>query len=219
MANWVDQDFHVVGRKPAVDRFVRAGYVRHRRGEVDDLLYLDKLCPPTRTEKRAEDSPDLAVVLALFRTRTQAMFTMQTRSDYPAGFYRRLPARWPELAFAASVNEEMGSFGGIVIALDGEVIDLVRDYGAGYNRRAHAREIRRALDRWDARLTGDRPWRVMPDAPWKHLSTPVDAHLDDGWWLYFRTREEMAAFRARYPSSHPMRREGREWRRTRYPAR
>ena len=220
MPNWVDQDFHIVGRKTEVDRFIRSGYVRRHPEQFDDLIFLDRLCPPPsprkgRRKSPAAEAPDLGVVLAHFRTRTQAMFSMQTRWDYPADFYNRLPAHWPELSFAASVNEEMGAFGGVIVIVDGEVIDAVRDYEQGYDRRSHVRAVRAALKRWNGLLCGDRPWRLIPHCAWEHRSMPFDAHFDDDFWFYFRTREEMAGFRARYRSAHPQRREGKEWRRTR----
>ena len=56
---------------------------------------------------------------------------------------------WPELSFACSVNEDMGTFGGIVMVLDGEVTNLVRDYGTRkYKRRRHAPHVRASLKRW-----------------------------------------------------------------------
>ncbi len=76
----------------------------------------------------------------MYRTRTQAFFSMITSWDYPAEFYARLALHWPTLAFACSVNEEMGSFGGIVIGVNGEATNLVEYYGAaGYSRRMEAR--------------------------------------------------------------------------------
>src|SRR5215208_6868191 len=142
MANWVDQGFHVVGPKSVVDRFIRTGYSRSNRGQIDDLLLFDRLCPRRRGQTRDPDAPALGLVLCHFRTRTQAMFSMQTRWDYPAGFYNRLPEQWPELSFAASVNEEMGAFGGVIVIVDGEVINEVRDYEQGYDRRSHTRSVR-----------------------------------------------------------------------------
>jgi hypothetical protein len=245
MPNWVAQDFHVAGPKAEVDRFIRTGYSRRHRGQFDDLLLFDELCPNRGRERRAPqsvpwlppsafarsapaDAPqpwrrrsggrtrkalDPGVVLGHFRTRTQAMFSKQTRWDYPVEFYNQLPKHWPALCFAASVNEEMGAFGGVIVIVDGEVNNAVRDYETRYDRRAHARDVRASLRRWGAFLTADRPWRLIPHAAWEHRSMPFDAHFDDDFWFYFRTREEMAAFRARYRSSHAMRRNGREWRR------
>jgi hypothetical protein len=144
MPNWVAQDFHVAGPKAEVDRFIRTGYSRRHRGQFDDLLLFDELCPNRGRERRAPqsvpwlppsafarsapaDAPqpwrrrsggrtrkalDPGVVLGHFRTRTQGMFSMQTRWDYPVEFYNQLPKHWPALSFAASVNEEIGAFGG-----------------------------------------------------------------------------------------------------------
>lgn len=72
VANWVDQDLHVVGRKTAVDRFIRTGFTRQRRGEWADWLHLHKLCPRPRGEKRDPYEPVTAGVLGHVRTRTQA---------------------------------------------------------------------------------------------------------------------------------------------------
>jgi hypothetical protein len=44
---------------------------------------------------------------------------------------------------------------------------------------------------------------------------PFDAHFDYAFWFYFKIREEMAAFRARYVGRMSLRRVGDEWRRTR----
>jgi hypothetical protein len=44
---------------------------------------------------------------------------------------------------------------------------------------------------------------------------PVDAHFDDAFCFYFRSRDEMAAFRTRYGGWMPRRRAGEEWKRTR----
>jgi hypothetical protein len=49
----------------------------------------------------------------------------------------------------------------------------------------------------------------------KHRSMPFDARFDDDFWFYFGSREEMARFRARYGGSMPLRRAGKEWKRTR----
>jgi hypothetical protein len=109
----------------------------------------------------------------------------------------------------------MDDFGGIVMALDGAAVNLVRDYGAGYSRRPHARQIRAVLKRWSAFLTAGRDWRLFAHSPWEHRSMPVDAHFDDHFWFFFRSREEMARFRARYRTSIPLRRVGGKWQRTR----
>lgn len=215
MANWVDQDLHVVGRKADVDRFIRTGYTRHRRGELDDLLHLDALCPRPRGERRDPYEPTTAVVLNHLRTRTQVLFSMQTRNAYPAAFYQRLASKWPTLSFVATVNEDMNNFGGIVAVIGGEVTDLVRDYSAGYDRRAHAREVRALLKAWGEFFSAERPWCVIPKSAVEPGSMPFDAHFDDNFWFFFRTREDAAAFRARYGAVTVMRRVGGKWVRAR----
>ena len=99
---------------------------------------------------------------------------------------------------------------------DGETVNLVEDYGApGYSRRTHGRKIRAALKRWGDFLTGDRDWRLIAQSPWEHASIPFDAHFDDDFWFYFRTRDEMARFKARYRTAMPLRRVDGQWKRTR----
>ena len=91
------------------------------------------------------------------------------------------------------MNGEMGDFGGILLVRNGTTENLVRDYDADYDRRTHRRQIARALRGWMAFLTEGRDFRLMPDAAWKHRSMPFDAHFDDDFWFYFRSRDEMAA--------------------------
>ena len=216
MPNWVEQQLHVVGAKAEVDRFIRTGYTRRSKQEFDNLLHLHRLCPLERREPRSLYTHDSAVVLMHFRTKTQAAFNMITSWDYPAEFYARLPQHWPSLNFVCTVNEEMGSFGGIVMGLNGEVTDLVEDYGEpAYSRRSQSRRIRAALDRWGESLTAGRDWRLVPDQAWEHRSMPFDAHFDDDFWFFFRSREEMSGFRERYRTMMPLRRVGGEWKRTR----
>jgi hypothetical protein len=216
MPNCVEQELHVVGSKVDVDEFVRTGYLPRNKGQFDNLLDLHRLCPLKRREAKTTYTHDSAVVLVYHRTRTQAHFSMITSSDYPAEFYARLAVHWPTLAFVCSVNEEMGSFGGIVMVLDGEVTNLVEDYGdAGYSRRKQGRRIRSALDTWSEFLTSGRDWRLVADEPWNRKSIPVDAHFDDDFWFYFNDREEMVNFRMKYGGAMPLRRVGGEWKRTR----
>ena len=40
---------------------------------------------------------------------------------------------------------------------------------------------------------------------------PFDAHFDDDFWFYFRSREEMARFRTRYGGNLPQRRVNGAW--------
>ena len=216
MPNWVEQDLHVVGSKADIDRFIQTGFIRRNKDQFDDLLDLCRLCPLKRREPKTTYTHDSAVVLMRYRTRTQAFFGMITSWVYPDEFYARLPLHWPSLGFVCSVNEDMGAFGGIVMVLNGEVTNLVEDYGErGYTRRAHARRIRAAMKRWGDFLDADRDWRLVAHEPWEHRSMPFDAHFDDDFWFYFRSREEMARFRARYGGTMPLRRVGKEWKRTR----
>ena len=217
MPNWVEQNLHVVGSKPDVDAFITAGYLRRTREQFDNLLDLHRICPLKRREPKSTYTHDSAVVLMHYRTKTQAFFGMITSRDYPAEFYARLATHWPALSFICSINEEMGAFGGIVTVMNGEVVNLVEDYDAAdYSRRTQARGIRAALKRWDTLvLTPDRNWRMVADEPWERKSMPFDAHFDDDFWFYFRTREEMTKFRARYGGALPLRRVDGEWKRTR----
>jgi hypothetical protein len=109
----------------------------------------------------------------------------------------------------------MGDFGGILLVWDGTTENLVRDYDADYDRRAHKRQIARGLRGWMAFLAEGRDFRLMPDAAWTHRSMSFDAHFDGDFWFYFRSREEMTRFKARYESTWTMRRVNGEWRRIR----
>jgi hypothetical protein len=216
MPNWVEQDLHVVGSKANIDRFIETGFRRKNKEQFDNLPDLRALCPLKRGEPKEVYTHDTAVILLHYRTRTQAFFSMITSWDYPAQFYAGLPQHWPTLSFVCSVNEDMGSFGGLILAANGEATDLVVAYSAdGYNRRTHARQIRKMLAEWGRVLIDGRDWRIVAQAPWKHRSMPFDALFDDDFRFYFRTREEMAAFRTRYGGRMPLRRVGEEWRRTR----
>jgi hypothetical protein len=113
----------------------------------------------------------------------------------------------------------MGQFGGIIMVRNGEVLNQVSDYGTYYNRRTHAHKIRALLKRWYEFLTSDRSWRLIPNRAWEHRSMPFDAHFDDDFCFYFRTREEMLRFKARFKSSHVMRLSDGQWRRARSTAR
>ena len=121
-----------------VDRFIGTGFVRQKRREIDDVLDFTRLCPLKNRERKDTYTHPSGVVLTHFRTRTQATFSMITSWDYPAEFYARLTKHWPSLSFICSVNEDMGQFGGVLMVLDGEVVNLVRDYRVvDYSRRAH----------------------------------------------------------------------------------
>lgn len=201
MPNWTEQELHVVGPKREIDRFIRVGFTRRHRDEVDELLHFCRLCPSRHSDPKNKRVHESGVVLHYFRTRTQASFSIITASDYPAAFYACLIECWPSLAFVCSVNGEMGNFGGIVMALRGEALDLVQDYDRNYDRRVHKRSIRELLHVWMDSLTRDRPFLAMPGDGWSLGSMPFDAHFDEDFWFYFRTRQEAAAFTARYKSA------------------
>ena len=218
MPNWTEHNLHIVGGKADVDRFIRTGFTRRSSRQFDDLLEFRRLCPLKRGEPRDTYQPDNGDVLIHCRTRTQALFTMQTAWDYAPAFYARLARHWPTLSFACSVNGEMGDFGGVIVIRDGLSEDLVRDYETVYVRRTHQRQIARALRGWMATLTDGRDYRLMPDAPWEYGSMPFDAHFDGDFWFYFRTREEMAAFKRRYKCQWAMMRTAAGWKRVRLAA-
>jgi hypothetical protein len=215
MPNWTEQTLHVVGAKADIDRFVRTGFIRRKPGEIDDVLDFLRLCPLKRRERKDTYTHPSGVVLMHLRTRTQAAFSITTSWDYPAEFYARLAQHWPTLGFVCAVNGEMGDFGGILMSLGGDSVNHVRDYHADYDRRAHARQIRSLMTRWAAFLSADRPWRLVATAPWEHRDMSFDAHFDDDGSFFFRSREEMSAFRKRYPAARPMRRTADGWTRTR----
>lgn len=216
MPNWTEQTLHVVGSKADVDRFVRTGFVRRNPEQWDDVLDFMRLCPLGRRERKDTYTHPSGVVLEHCRTKTQAMFTMITSWDYPAEFYARLAKHWPSLGFVCAVNGEMGDFGGVLMALDGEAVNLVKDYTGDYSRRTHGREIRALLKRWMAFLTADRAWRLEPEIAWERRSVPFDAHFDDNFSFYFRSRADMAAFRKRYRTSSAMGLVDGEWKSVRF---
>ncbi|MCC6165026.1 MAG: hypothetical protein IT182_16895 [Acidobacteria bacterium] len=216
MPNWTEQQLHVVGRKADIDRFVRVGYTPRRKGELDALLHFDRLCPkPSPDAHGAEIGSGVTVMH--WRTTNQACFDMITPWDYPAWFYESMAAEWPTLAFCCSVSGEMGDFGGIVSCVNGEFIDLVRDFDGEYDRRAHLRAARSAMKRWMTFLTRDRDWRLMPNRAWEKGNMRADAHFDGDFWYYFRSREAMADFRGRHRCRYPERRVDGAWKRTRAP--
>lgn len=149
-----------------------------------------------------------------YRTRTQACFVLHSAWSYPLAFYERLAHFWPTLTFMSSVNEDMGTYGGVVLVMDGEVTDLVKDYNTDYDRRTHRRQVRKAIDTWGEAVTAGYDWRLIAHEPWTHTSMPFDARFDDDFWFFFRTRDEMLGFRARYGGRMTLRRVGKEWKRT-----
>ncbi|MGI9078983.1 MAG: hypothetical protein ACR2G6_16895 [Gemmatimonadaceae bacterium] len=62
------------------------------------------------------------------------------------------------------------------------------------------------MNRWGDFLDADRDWRIVAHEPWKRRSMPLDAHFDDDFWFYFKSREEMARFRARHGGRMTLRR-------------
>ena len=211
MPNWVYQDLHIVGTQEALDRFVDRGFIKKAAGEIDDVLDFRRLCPLERGERKDIYTHPSGVVLRLFRTRTQALFSIITSWDYPSEFYRRLPLHWPDLSFVCTVNEDMDQFGGIVMCIDKKFVNLVREYDARYNPRVHGAEVHKALKGWFARLTDQREWRLMANTG-RRRSVPFDAHFDDDDRFYFRTREDLVRFKKRYESGAVMKRTGRTWR-------
>jgi hypothetical protein len=215
MPNWVDQDLHVVGPKADIDRFIRMGFrATHRRDDPagsGEFLF-KRLCPLRRSQPKDTYTHDTGDVLMHCRTRTEAFFGMRTSWDYPAAFYARLPQRWPNLMFFGSVKEDMGLCGGVIVVMNGEVHNVVRDYDAAYNPRQHRRDVLAILKRLAVVLVEGRPWRLLPDEVWQHRYLPFDAWFDDAWWFYFRTHKEMTAFAARYRPSRPMRLVSGVWR-------
>jgi hypothetical protein len=127
---------------------------------------------PERKDTYTHDTGD---VLMHCRTRTEAFFGMRTSWDYPAAFYARLPEHWPTLTFFGAINEDMGQCGGVIVVLNGEVHDLVRDYAPAYNRRQHRRDVRAILTRLAVVLVEGRPWRLLADEAWEHRYMPFDA--------------------------------------------
>lgn len=100
----------------------------------------------------------------------------------------------------------MGDFGGVIVTLNGETPNLVRDYDGDYVRRAHSREIKRVLGQWMAFLEEGRDSCLVPDKAWTHPSMPFDAHFADDCVFFFRRREEVARFKGKYKTSGAMQR-------------
>src|SRR4051794_26833873 len=177
MPNWTEQNLHVVGPKADIDRFIRTGFIRANAQQCEDLLHFRLLCPLKRGEPHDTYTRGPGLVTSHLRTRTQAMFSFLTAWDYPSRFYERLPQRWPRLAFACSVNGEMGDFGGIITVRDGVVENLVRDYDTDYVRRAHKRRMDRALRDWMAFLTAAGGLPPLSGAPGGHPPLSGGARL------------------------------------------
>lgn len=215
MPNWTKQQLHVIGKKADIDRFMRVGYTRSHRGEPDDILHFDVICPPKLSPEDRGHEIESGVVLTHWRTNNQACFSLITAWDYPADFYAAIATEWPTLSYCCSVNGEMGDFGGLLMCLDGEFVNQVCDFDGTYDRRAHMRAARASLKRWMAFLTHDRGWRVMPHRAWQEGAMRADAHFDGDFWFYFRSPEAMATFRERYRCHHAQRRADGAWKRTR----
>ena len=179
------------------------------------MLDFTRLCPLKNRERKDTYTHPSGVVLTHFRTRTQATFSMIT-SCISRRVLRAAHEHWPSLAFIWSVSQDIGQFGGVLTVLDGEVVDLVRDYRVvDYSRRAHGRQIRALLKRFHPFLIDGRPWRLVPHAAWERRFMPFDAHFDDDSWFYFRTRDEIVRFKRRYKWRGVMRRADHGWVRAR----
>ena len=138
-----------------------------------------------------------AVLFRCLRAQAFLRVEMQSSWDYPRHFYSRRMARdWPTLQFICAINEDMGSFGGLVARVDGEFIDLVADYETSYNRRAHLRQMRKAQKRWERLVEGDRRWRVdVPLKFYQWLAYRADETLDmTGTSLRFRDEDDVRRF-------------------------
>jgi hypothetical protein len=191
MANWVTQDFHVHGKPADLQRFRRALLAPVRSGSrrlSDGVLYVARMFPDADPDATSEEA---VCVDWCQRSRCQLNYAFQTKFAYHDPFFRELAANWPELSFVVAVNDEMGTFGGIILGLDGRLEELVEDYNTAYNRRSHAQRCRHALRRWFARLREGRDWMVGGSVQ----PTPdLDATFNDEGRLFFRSAEACWAY-------------------------
>ena len=71
------------------------------------------------------DEHTAAVLFRCLRAQAFLHVEMQSSWDYPRHFYAtRMSRDWPTLQFICAINEDMGSFGGLVARMDGEFIKL-----------------------------------------------------------------------------------------------
>ena len=202
MPNWVDQELAVIGPADDMARFCALALTGNFRRDhtLDDepTFRFDLACPILpRDAKACLEEHTAAVLFRCLRAQAFLHVEMQSSWDYPRHFYARRMARdWPTLQFICAINEDMGSFGGIVARIDGEYTDLVADYDLSYDRRAHRRQMRKVQTRWEALVEGDRPWRVdVPLKFYQWLTYKADATLDiTGTSLRFRSEDDVRRF-------------------------
>ena len=202
MPNWVDQELAVFGPADDMGRFCALALTGNFRRDhtLDDepTFRFDLACPilPGDAEACIEEHT-AAVLFRCLRAQSFLRVEMQSSWDFPRHFYETRMARdWPSLQFICAINEDMGSFGGLVACIDGQFIDLVADYEAPYNRRTHLRQMRKVQKRWGEFVEGDRPWRVdVPLKFYQWLAYKADASLDmTGTSLRFRGEDDVRRF-------------------------
>ena len=202
MPNWVDQELAVFGPTKDIERFcalaVTGNFRRDHTLDDEPTFRFDLACPiaPGEAEACAEEHT-AAVMFRYLRTQVFAHVEMQSSWDYPRHFYAvRMARDWPSLQFICAINEDMGSFGGLVARIGDEVIDLVADYEAPYDRRSHRRQMRKVQKRWAELVDADRPWRVeLPLKFFQWLTYRADATLDiTGTTLRFGNEVDVRRF-------------------------
>lgn len=216
MPNWVDQEFEVLGPADDMARFcalaITGNFRRDHTLDDEPTFRFDLACPIAKGDEAAcEEEHTSAVLFRCLRTQVFLHVEMQSSWDFPRHFYAvRMARDWPSLQFICAINEDMGSFGGLVARLGGERIDLVEDYEAGYDRRTHRARMRRVQKRWADARDGDRPWRVeLPLKFYQWLAYRADATLDiTGTSLRLRTEDEVRRLVARRTRADVFRRRG-----------
>lgn len=202
MPNWVDQELAVLGPADDIARFCSLALTGNFRRDhtLDDepTFRFDLACPILPKDAKAcEEEHTAAVIFRSLRSNTFLRVEMKTSWDYPRHFYAtRMARNWPRLQFNCAVNEDMGSFGGLVARIGGEYVDCVADYDTPYDRRSHGSRMGAVRKRWNALILGDRPWRVeLPLKFYSHLAYRADATLDiTGTTLRCRSREDVERF-------------------------
>lgn len=209
MPNWISMELDVVGSPAELDRFVAAAHTRRRRGGNGATFWFHRASPPGPQDRYETDDCENAMALLYLRTKTQARFSLNAAWYFPERFFHRTRRHWPALSFMCAVNHEAGTYGGLVACVGGEYRNQVQYQGDEKATNYQKRVISGLQKRWQAAIIARRPWVLFPESPWDFGFIPFDATFDDDFMFYFRTREEMAAFRKRYRVKRAARR-GRE---------
>ncbi len=205
MANWVNQELCLLGEKDVLDAWCKRAITGNFRADHaladEPTIRFAQVCPVRARDKAlcTAEHRD-GVIFRFCRTRVQAFVKIQTTWDHPRHFYLQRMARdWPGLSFCCAVNEDMGSFGGLIACIDGTVVDAVEDYDTDYEPREHRQRIRILQRKWQALIEADRPWRVVVPLKWRSRTVvDMDATFDDYARVFcFRSESECRRFASR----------------------